>query len=125
MPGRIHTIILGNHPERNKKYRILRGLYVDVNLKDVSDIMCYLLMRTHSYVTLLRDNVVEGRSWEMSAVLAQEGFDGVSTGEVSVEPLATSGNHIRFSEVLGLPTKSTMYKNLISSKILKSINSFL
>jgi hypothetical protein len=104
---------------------MIGNLKVDVNLRDVSYTIAKLLNRTSQYLTLKRDNVVEGRSWEMAALLAQEGFNGVSTGELSSSVRIPSGVRLTFSPVLGISTKKKMYKNVITCENLKSIDSFL
>uniref|UniRef100_A0A2V0RAY9 Uncharacterized protein n=1 Tax=viral metagenome TaxID=1070528 RepID=A0A2V0RAY9_9ZZZZ len=118
-PGRLHCVILSRYP-LEKTYSIRGSIHVDHNLRDVSDDMIRLLTdHDVKYVSLLRDNVVEGNSWEMSAAQSLHNVPGVYSGTI-IEYIPNKS--ITYGEVPGLQEKGRIYKELISSKNIKSLS---
>lgn len=108
-PGMIHTLILSTEP-LNRKYRRLNGLLVDENLRDVgTDISTILRSNGIKYLSLLNDFKVEGRSWEMGAVMRLMNREGVYSG--SVENYDHS-KLVEFSIVPGIKQKRQLIKDL-------------
>jgi hypothetical protein len=62
----------------------MNGLYVDANLKDVRPHMIRLL-KSHGveYLSLKRDNTVEGSSWEMACAMSLNGYDDLFSGVIT------------------------------------------
>lgn len=82
IPGRQHTVIITNHPLK-RKYVKHANVYIDENIKDVGKaLLDELSSENDLYVSLKRDNVVEGRSWEMAAHSAFNGINDVFSGTV-------------------------------------------
>lgn len=64
-----------------RTYKSYKGIHIDSNLRDVSEnILHFLKDNDVLFVSLKRNNVVEGRSWEMAAVHGVLGNRGVFTG---------------------------------------------
>lgn len=115
-PGRIHTLFFSNKPLNDRRYRKLGSLHVDLNLKDVSLSMASLISETFKYASLGRDNVVEGRSWEMGAVLCLHGVDAIATGIVESFEKSNKGLIIHFGPVPGTKVKEKMTIDLLTNE---------
>jgi len=110
-PGRIHTLILTADP-LNRDYIEKGGIYFDKNLKDKGmSIVDFLSDRGVRYASLQRDNTVEGRSWEMAAVLSMCNIKRIASGTVNFY----DGKIIRFGAVPGLQIKAKLVENLITN----------
>uniref|UniRef100_A0A2V0RJW0 Uncharacterized protein n=1 Tax=viral metagenome TaxID=1070528 RepID=A0A2V0RJW0_9ZZZZ len=97
----------------DRKYRMMNGVAFDTNLRDVGEAITRMLRDYGiTHVSLKRDNVVEGRSWEMGAAKSLLGIEDTSTGTVLLyEP----NERVTFGPVLGIPTKRYMITNLEDS----------
>lgn len=96
-PGRIHTLLVSTFPI-NRTYRKLNGIMVDVNLRNMGlEIARLLSDENFTHLSLKRNNVVEGRSWEMSvtkSILDEKGmysgvlqaYDGLDNIEYGAVP---------------------------------------
>lgn len=109
VPGLIHTIILGDIIA-NKNYRNVNGVFVDKNIRDVSpQITSLFVARNVTYVSLLRDVVVEGNSWEMAGVRALLDDRDVYSGVIDH---ITTNDVIHFGAVPAIPIKRKLYEKL-------------
>lgn len=89
------------------------GIYVDTNIKDISQRMAaFLLSRGLNHVTLRRNVHVEGRSWEMAAAMGALDFSGVYSGVISEY---VPDVKIIFGPVPAIKIKKKLYTNLITS----------
>jgi len=111
-PGRLHTIILTTYPLK-RNYRQIGRLNVDTNLSDVSiNIMNLLTDEGVKFVSLLRDNLVEGRSWEMAASRALLNKGGVYSGTL----LAYENERMYYGSVPGITIKRIINENTITNE---------
>lgn len=86
-----------------------KGLNIDRNLKDFGDNILDLMQKKGvNYISLGRDNVVEGRSWEMAAAHAAYGAKGLYSGTVE----SYQDNKVKFGAVPGLRQKEKLSKEL-------------
>ena len=61
----------------------MNGINIDINLRDIGAPIISMLKRHNvKYMSLMRDNVVEGRSWEMAVSMSLLMNSGVYSGEV-------------------------------------------
>jgi len=110
LPGRIHTIMVSKSP-LDRNYVNLNGIHVDSNLRDFSHKMVEIVKHFgYKYVSLKRNNVVEGRSWEMAAIHALMKMEGIYTGEIK----SFDKKSVTFGAVLGVDVKRRLSKNIIS-----------
>jgi hypothetical protein len=110
-PGILHAVILTNY-SLNRSYRKINNISVDVNLRDIGPELIKLLSQTkYNFVSLKRNVIVEGRSWEMAAVHALHNVNGVFSGTV----IKVTDGKSYFGEVPAVTMKSKIYKNLITS----------
>jgi hypothetical protein len=115
--GRKHHLIL-SADKLDRTYRMVNGVYFDVNLLDVNPLIADILFDFGvRFVSVLRNNRIEGRSWEMSAVCSILGLNGAFSGTV----VSKEKDMITFGLVPGLRTKRTLVDNLISSNELPYI----
>jgi hypothetical protein len=91
-------------------------VHIDVNLRDVSLAMASLIGGNFNYATLKRDNVVEGRSWEMGAALCLHNIKAMATGVVESFETFKGGKIIHFGPVPGIKVKRTMTINLLTNE---------
>jgi hypothetical protein len=111
-PGRLHTLILSRTP-LNRKYTMLDDINVDKNIKDCGHAILQAI-REHEFthVSLLNNNVVYGRSWEMCAAKLLLNVDGVFSGTVESYQ---HPNIFIFGSVPGISVKKEVYKNIITA----------
>lgn len=111
IPGRLHGVILSDN-DMMRSYRNYKGIYIDNNLKHVGDpIMALLHHYAVRYVSLLRDNIVEGRSWEMAACKSLLNDAGVYSGTVK----QFSNGRIEYGIVPGIDIKRLVFGNVITA----------
>lgn len=114
--GRMHTLTLSDFPFRGRVYIKRHNVDVDSNLKECgADVLTFLNDMGVRFITLGRDNVVEGRSWEMSVVEAALGGSGVYSGTVE----RYSIDEIVYGHVPGLAIKKQINPNVISAYDIK------
>uniref|UniRef100_A0A2V0R9H0 Uncharacterized protein n=1 Tax=viral metagenome TaxID=1070528 RepID=A0A2V0R9H0_9ZZZZ len=111
IPGLIHTIIMSTNPI-DREYVFYDGIYIDENIKNVgTHIMNAFRDYGIKYVSLKRNVIVEGRSWEMSAAMALLNKDGVYSGVVDMyEP----PRRFSFGAVPAIDTKRKLSRKLIT-----------
>lgn len=92
---------------------------MDSNLKDSSATIRKMLKDFGvDYVSLARDNIVEGRSWEMAVSQALLNYDGVYSGTLE----SYNDTKVVYGPVPGLDVKRKMINSkLITSKELKVV----
>lgn len=91
---------------------MVHTLNVDVNLREIGNEMVNLLShKGYNYVSLRRNNIVEGRSWEMAAAMSLFDEMGVYSGTVE----SVSDSKIEFGPVPGVPIKRLLYNKLKTS----------
>uniref|UniRef100_A0A2V0RJ17 Uncharacterized protein n=1 Tax=viral metagenome TaxID=1070528 RepID=A0A2V0RJ17_9ZZZZ len=118
LPGRIHSIVLSDAP-LDRNYSHSKGIYIDENLRDIGEPMITLLKDYNvKYLSLKRDNVVVGRSWEMAATQALLGKQGTYSGTVEQYDSST----IRYGHVPGLSTKRILSPNVITYENLEYVS---
>lgn len=111
MPGLIHSIVLSMNPI-NRKYIYNEGIYIDVNIRDVGvDIINAFHDFGIRYVSLRRNVIVEGRSWEMSAAMALLNEEGVYSGVVD---MYKPPRHFSFGAVPAVDVKRKLFRKLIT-----------
>uniref|UniRef100_A0A2V0RAV8 Uncharacterized protein n=1 Tax=viral metagenome TaxID=1070528 RepID=A0A2V0RAV8_9ZZZZ len=104
LPGKIHTLIMSDK-QLKRNYRFARGIYVDTNLRNTSPhVLQFIYDNGYSYVSLLNDVIVEGRSWEMSAVKSIIDKPGIYSGTVE----SISNGIANYGTVPGLAIKKRM-----------------
>jgi hypothetical protein len=112
VPGIIHTVILSEVPLA-RSYKRHAGINVDVNILDVGEFLGQFLTESgFTHVSLLRDVIVEGNSWEMSAVHGALGFNGIYSGSIKDYVL---NEYIEFDHVPGLSEKRKLSKSLVTA----------
>jgi hypothetical protein len=117
-PGLQHTLIVSDAP-LDKQYRRINGVDVDENIKDVgTEVIEAMIANNLRYISLRRNVIVEGRSWEMAAAMAIMGVRGVYSGEIVkyVHP-----NSFLFGPVPAIDIKRKIVKNLITYENLPMI----
>ena len=90
---------------------MLPGIFLDNNFKDysgVQDLMRHYTGDRPIYLTSYRDEVIHGRSWEMSLAMALYGHTGVYTGVIS----DSTPDAIHFGAIMGLDSKRDVFKNV-------------
>lgn len=114
-PGRIHTLIISNTPLK-RAYKRHGNHMFDSNLKDVgTELLTILSKYAPSYVSLRRNNIIEGRSWEMAAIHGFLGVPGIYSGVIN----HIHRNRIHFGPVMGVGVKRELgnfltYENIPS-----------
>lgn len=112
IPGRIHEIILTSKPLL-REYRQKGSLFVDNNLRNMGSHITSLLQDNGvKFISLRRDNIVEGRSWEMAAAHAIRDRVGVYSGTVD----SYVDGVITFGPVPGVAVKKTLSIDLKTSE---------
>lgn len=110
LPGRVHTVILSTSPI-DRSYVLTDGIYIDKNLRDIGIHITKLLIDYGvRFVSLRRNNVIIGRSWEMAAAQGLLGDTGTYSGTVEEYNSST----IRYGNVPGLSVKRILSPNVVT-----------
>lgn len=108
LPGMLHYVIISDHPLK-RKYTKRGNVYVDSNIHDTGmDILREVYDEGFEYISLLRNVIVKGRSWEMSAYKALHDNDGVYSGTF----IGLNGENPEFGDVPGKKIKQQVYKSI-------------
>jgi len=111
LTGRIHRLTISDSPLL-RKYVPKGNLRVDENLRDVgSHFLAFASKFQPMYLSLMRDNVVEGRSWEMAAAQALLGDEGIYSGTVD----GYTGSRVYYGAVPAVETKRILAPHLITA----------
>lgn len=111
-PGLIHGMFLTTYP-MDRAYRKFGNVYFDTNIKDVGGHMVQIFEHYGiSHVSLLRNVIVEGRSWEMAAMQCIMGRSGVFSGIIE----DVKHGKVMYGAVPGLKIKKMLFEKLITYK---------
>lgn len=111
IPGRLHALILSTTP-LSREYVRIENVMIDKNIRDYGvPILNAIKDRGYTHISLFNDNMVFGRSWEMSAAKLLLDIPGVFSGTVEDYK---SPNVFKFGIVPGIDVKKEVYKNVIT-----------
>ena len=111
-PGRVRHVDILTTPLHGRSYKVISpGVFIDNNFADYSgaeSLMTHYKGALPIYLTSYRDEIIHGRSWEMSLAMALHGHTGVYTGVIS----DSTPDAIHFGSILGLDSKRDVFKNV-------------
>lgn len=103
-------MMLSHRPYKNNKYRLINGVFFDIDLHDVNPEMSALL-RDHGiqYVSVTEPKGIQDRSWEMSVALtASRKRPTFATGVLA----SYAYKKMKFGPITGLDLKVKEYKGM-------------